>query len=556
MTRSAHVAGLFHAVLITALLLAGLGDYPLWEDEAVVALYAKNIAQHGVFSGWDGDNLTAPRNASGVDAAFRPLEPPLQYYLCALAFMVFSPTDWSARLPFALGGLAALLLFWRFLRDELPGQPGARQYAFVAAAYSVPILLYLRQCRYFSLTLLLTLLVLFAYRRFAAGQRYGWLVLALSLILLFYTHYLIALAWLVVLLAHALLVAERLWPVIRRAMPMLAVLAAGTLPYVLYFRIFTYHATTPGYTLWWRYPLALLRALRDLNASGFLPWLWALAAAVVLYRNRQSLPLARAGHWLFLAIGFVMVMAVISPQPVNDGLPLPADNWLGRNCPWALFPYFFTVTDGRYWIGAAPLLAGALGVVFWQIAQRRRWLGPLLLALLLLTNAGMWDPVGLLGGGRLRWLLPGYVSEIFNPLPSGTAAMITHLTAVSTPGQTIEVWPSFMSYPFMYALGDRLRFVNLLKRDAGENRTVALPERIFVGGAVPDWQIMVILPHQRREAGAGYAVSECGRYPVYLVQRPELNVHAFTTQEAILWENWRLARRVRPAGQSSAAPVE
>ncbi len=544
MTRTAVAGGIVHAVLLALLVLSGLGSQPLWEDEAVVALFAGNLAFHGDYSGWDGVNLTAPRNATGVDDQLRPLEPPLQHYLAAASLRLCGRSAWAVRLPFALCGLAGLLLFWCWLRGELPQSPGVRQYAFIAAAYSVPMILFLRQGRYPALTLLLGMAVLLAWRVFAAGRRGGGMLLAATLVLLFYAHYLIAFAWLAALAGQALTLQPRR-ELLRRGVPVVLVWLAATVPYTLMFRLWTNTATPTQYQNGWHYPLAVLRALRDVSSSGFLPWLGAVVAVAAIVRLPRTPVLARARAWLLFAGAFVLVMTLLSPQPADDGLPLPTDNWLARHCPRGLERLLFTATDFRYWLPAAPLLAGALGLVCWQLAQYRRWLGVLLMALLLLTTAGMWDPLGLLGGGPVRWLLPGFIGELRQPLPNGTADAARVLAMQTRPGQTIAVTPSFMTYPLMAALGDRLQFTMLLDRRRAAQLAVRLPERLIVGGPPADWQVLVMLPHQPLAPPAGYRLTVLGEYPAYLAQRPELNVHAFTPAQVRCGEVWWLAQRLQ-----------
>jgi len=149
-----------------------LGDQLLWQDEAQTALLAESIQSHGIPLGSDGKNSFSQYYGKdyGKGTVWK-YHPWLPFYLCALSFTLFGKSAWSARLPFALLGLATILLLYAF-GHRLYRQLRIGATAAVLLALSVPFLLLSRQCRYYSAACFFTLLALYAdLRRNQEGLR-------------------------------------------------------------------------------------------------------------------------------------------------------------------------------------------------------------------------------------------------------------------------------------------------------------------------------------------------------------------------------------------------
>ena len=102
------------------LVLPRLDHTPFWNDELFVAISARNVISSHTLTSWDGRNLYAEGNGNYTDNHLRNGNPPLDILVAGAAFKLFGATTWAGRLPFALFGLAALVLFWRVLRREFP----------------------------------------------------------------------------------------------------------------------------------------------------------------------------------------------------------------------------------------------------------------------------------------------------------------------------------------------------------------------------------------------------------------------------------------------------
>jgi 4-amino-4-deoxy-L-arabinose transferase-like glycosyltransferase len=213
------------------LLLANLGNQYLWQDEAQTALLARSILRFGVPVGFDGTNSFSQELGVeyGPDAVWK-WHTWLSFYAVAGSFALLGADTQPARLPFALCGLAAVVLTWRVGR-ELWGDPRAGLASALLLALSVPFLILSRQSRYYALASLLTLLGLWAYARVRPGSRRAPLALFAAATLLFHTHYVYAATLLGTVLLHAALLArERLRPVAWTA----AATAAAAAPWMLW----------------------------------------------------------------------------------------------------------------------------------------------------------------------------------------------------------------------------------------------------------------------------------------------------------------------------------
>jgi 4-amino-4-deoxy-L-arabinose transferase-like glycosyltransferase len=174
------------AALGLALLLTNLGSDYLWADEGDTAVLASSIVKFGVPRAWDGVTFTdSDKGARENSDLVMVSHPWAQYYVAAAAFFVLGENTFSARLPFALAGWLTILLVYAFVWQITAN----RWAAFSAAALivlSVQFLLYSRQCRNYSLNMLLTCWLFWIFFRMKSAR--SCVLFALAAILLFHTH--------------------------------------------------------------------------------------------------------------------------------------------------------------------------------------------------------------------------------------------------------------------------------------------------------------------------------------------------------------------------------
>lgn len=158
----------------------------MWSDEADTAVLASNIVKFGVPKAWDGVTFTDSDLGARVnDDLVMVSHPWLQYYVTAASFLVFGHNTFTARLPFALAGwltfVVAYWIVWKTVAD--------RRAAFSTAAllaFSPQFFLYCRQCRNYSLNMLLSVALLATFLRMRSVWQAA--IFAVTAILLFHTH--------------------------------------------------------------------------------------------------------------------------------------------------------------------------------------------------------------------------------------------------------------------------------------------------------------------------------------------------------------------------------
>jgi hypothetical protein len=177
------------AIVSAVLLFWGLTDKYLWQDEAATAILATRLLKFGKPLAYDGVNLvtidTLDRDRDAVSAQAASSEAAIQYHLRrgefkpdmvwkwqpwgqfaipAASFLILGRTTFAARLPFAIAGLATVLLVYRLVLNCF----GSRLMATLAALFLLGNsywILHARQCRYYSLSSLGLVVVLLAFVR-------------------------------------------------------------------------------------------------------------------------------------------------------------------------------------------------------------------------------------------------------------------------------------------------------------------------------------------------------------------------------------------------------
>lgn len=162
---------LFLTGLFTLLVLPNLGARTLWQDEAETALVGKVVATTGLPYAFDQDGPIS--QDWGYQFSVSPLwrwHPWLQFYLAAISFKLFGVSALTARLPFALTGIIFFWLWLNFIQKYGPKNKQFYFWSIFLVLTSVPLLLHIRQARYYSLALLFTLITVDGYLELKRGN--------------------------------------------------------------------------------------------------------------------------------------------------------------------------------------------------------------------------------------------------------------------------------------------------------------------------------------------------------------------------------------------------
>ncbi len=542
---------LWLALLLMATVLAfvGLDETPFWEDEAHAAVFAKNILDFGYPTGFDGRNLAAYRNGLHLNETFVNVkETWAQHYLIAASFALFGVTTWAGRLPMVLCGLAALaLLPW--LSGRLYGRARPGLAALALLTLTPTYLLYIRQCRYYALAVLLTLLAVGLFTYLQSGKWRSIFGFSLVMTLLFYTHTLGCLATGAGLTALLLLPQHR-----SRLKPFCwATAFAGllALPWIIYSRPWDVSVAeiirfaSPGYAVGRElaegYGNSLgdrLRLLwliwRDFNAFSLFPFLFAAPSLYWAWRNRNS---DESGVRQLLVFSFVfsLALATFSPQFIQST----------------------AFSDFRYQVPLLPMLALLSALVFMRLWQFNR-LAAMGTALLFIgTNLlGLLPFYAKLSGGNealaryISFPLPGYIEEISTPRSTMTEAAFDLLQKTVPADDTLYVYPESEALALIVYLGDRTLFSSIIApKSSTIGQVVAdkLPRWIWQPPADAQWILQYGSPVPGLTRVLESRFERVAALPVYGwdTTRPEPHLHRYreptrfdkTSQGVYLWQN-------------------
>jgi len=402
---------------VVFLLLFRLDHRPFWQDEAETACLARNVLKYGVPQAFDGVNLISQEEGREFNGDFLwRWSPWLQVYLTAAAFSLGGLTTTVGRLPFAILGIACVILVYFLVKRHYGDLTWARLAA-ALLAFSVPFLLFARQCRYYSMGAILVLVSLYAFRQKWQSRWGPALLLAGSLGLLFYTNYLIFFSYTTAFLLAAILF-YRQEVIVPRSLVLLLILGLMLVPGLTLYRIWEQTSMVDVLHVW----ISLPRYFGD------------------LFQFMVPLPVAVALIWRWRRPGI--------PRDPKEKFAIFLTLIISVNlCVIALIPS----CEHRYLIHLYPLSVILLGWVVCQVWRYQRFSGVLLGVMLIFTNWLHLVP--------MDWLritnrpvhndfymltypnipLKLFLGELFSPYPDVNLSLIRFFQNCAQPGDTILI---------------------------------------------------------------------------------------------------------------------
>ena len=519
-------------VLLTLYLsLYGLNNHSFWDDEAYVAVIAKNFLKTGEFTGWDGRNLFSYRNGALLAANLHAINPPADSLIAAVSFKIFGVSTWAGRLPFVLFGLGSLFIFWLLLKEDFPDRKTLWLYALTLVSLSYSFLLNIRQCRYYALVIFFGIASYYFYKKCVRDKKTVWFILlALSLVCLFYANYLLCAAFMGgILLVHLVFYLKNFSVKDWLKMLLAAFLfIALTMPYTVWLRLWERRDIDPAMQSppLIKTAILLYQNLRELDLIGYLPGVMIIAGVilVVVYRREKYCPPALF-EWLVLIIGYIVVLSLLSIQPAV---------WQGWNGGLA---------DIRYLNLLIPFCAGCMAAVLYIIHQIKfgKLISIFLLLLLMFTNILSFR----IARPEMRWLLPAYFVEINTKFDSAYDAAIKFLKKSAAQDDMVYTIPEYALGPIMFYLGDRLKMQGTLRENVhfSKERMAQLKAPLFISDTYPHWiisfgltdatqQMLQFFSRDQYTYGCNAAFTSCSyskRLDVFGhdMTRPELPWHSF-----------------------------
>jgi hypothetical protein len=437
--------------LAAILLFWGLTEKYLWQDEAATAVLAVRMLKFGRPLAYDGKNLlTIDMQDEQPDATLslrtRAPQPAIDYFveqgnfkpdttwkwqpwglfvLPAVSIEILGQTTLAARLPFALAGLATVLLLFRMVRKQFGSLTMAALSALLLASNAYWIL-HARQCRYYPVDSLFLVLLLMAYARWQWGGR-GPLAFIVTAWCWFQVDYGTVLPVLAVLFLEALWTGRSAW---RRTVTAGAILAAALAPFVYFYDLLHRGGDTEE-NLMFRFKSNLF------NTNEYVvPALVVLVALFLLFTNWKSLA---AAERRMVSLGCAILLALTVWVPVVT-----------------VYPFV------RYSIIAVPVGAMVTAWVLVRIFGRHRWLAwtaaaaaivtPVLSVPLLTFVPG---PEWWQGSVWFRVELNDMRARIFGHQPDPNRLVIDWLRKNAAP--TDEILINYEDFPLMYYLPNPIR---------------------------------------------------------------------------------------------------
>jgi 4-amino-4-deoxy-L-arabinose transferase-like glycosyltransferase len=346
-------------IVAAVLLLTNLGNVYLWQDEAETALLSQRLGTFGLPLAFDGRNLIrqAPQDVQYTEDYVWVYHPWLPFYLTSLSLSLLGPTTFAARLPYALAGLATVLLLYHTTQRYF-----GRHIAMLASTlllFCVPFALHARQCKYFAFAALFTLATLDAYLRMRESDspRFALPYFLSAAFSLFQSNF-GAFVPLMAGIGLHLLASRPRWPELRRFILAGLILLALVMPWAIYLQTWARG----------RFSFDVIRFVGHLVHYAVYVTGWVFPApllvlfAVVLTRlNTTSGQDRREAS----VLGLYLLVCLITVL------------FLSATFIWMYFSYI---------VQLVPLLMALLAWTLWHVLRRWRPIGYALLVLLIATN--------------------------------------------------------------------------------------------------------------------------------------------------------------------------
>jgi hypothetical protein len=437
------------AALASFLLLWGLGNKYLWQDEAQTAVLGARMLRFGRPLAYDGLNLITndmfvPEEQLNADLPTKNPQTALDYYyhgrsdatwklhpwgqfiVAAASFKVLGQSTLAARLPFALVSIATVLLLYRWV-SVFFGSALMAQIATVLVILNAYWILHGRQCRYYSLSSLCLVLVLISYTRWQRGGPWGATAFIAAAWCWFQVDYGTVWPVLAVLFVDAFVAARRyFW----RPALVGGALAATLVPFVYYYDLWHRSQAQAGN---WQTQFALT----VFNTNEYVvPMFVLLAVGVLLAWRWKTLPSSER-RIVLVSCGMIVALSL----------------WIPCVAPSAFLRYVIMAAPVGCILNAWVLVRGI------KLSPAYAWLG----AAVLIITAWLSIPLHALvppprwysGNSVVRAELYTLSAELFGHAPDPNRIVIDWLKQNVSP--TDEILVNYEDLPLMFYLPNPIR---------------------------------------------------------------------------------------------------
>ncbi len=382
---------LFLLASSSVLLLTHLTHSYLWNDECSTAVIARTVLQHGVPMCYDGENSISSEEGRDITpSGIFTFLPWMQYYVTAAAFAALGESTFAARLPFALFGIATIMLTYYLALATWRSRKVAAT-ASVMLMMSVPFLLLAGQCRYYSLSAFFTVLGLWNYLRLLESRKYAQGLFVVAALALLHTNHGHGVALLMSVAFHALI-----WH--RHKMRIVLALVGGVfllnLPWLIWMSVSHPSKLEFGKTIF---------AIRlfCLFFLFYIPNPFVLFSGMILVSRYKRLPQSERISTVYP--GFTLALTFM-------GLSIPL------MAIFVDYPYFRYLSP---LLPVASVIAGQVMVGLWQ--RSKGWA---------VAVCALWFLTG---------LFPLYLIELTQDYKGPIRGIVTYLNEHAKPGETVAI---------------------------------------------------------------------------------------------------------------------
>lgn len=189
-------------IFAAILLFYNLGGGFLWFDETAIAALGENVLKFGYPKGIYNDVPIWSHHGYRPGYAYIS-RPWLEMYVAALGRLIFGKTNFAARIFFTLFGYFSLVLTYLLSRRFFKNNRDIPLFSLLLLGTSVPFLLQMRQCAYYSLVTFATLWITWSYLDLLEIKKHSFvLFLSSGLFLLLANHGIFAMVSVGILLHH------------------------------------------------------------------------------------------------------------------------------------------------------------------------------------------------------------------------------------------------------------------------------------------------------------------------------------------------------------------
>ncbi|MCX5686351.1 MAG: glycosyltransferase family 39 protein [Candidatus Omnitrophica bacterium] len=401
----------------------------------------RNILKFGLPQAYDGKNtvliLEIPEFSKNyLFGKYWMGQPWLAIYMASLSFRVFGISTRAARFPFALTGLFSVLLVYLLAQKFFKSRTVSNLSASLAT-FSVPFILHLRQCRYYSPGVFLTLLCIYLYLCYIEKRKFSSPFLLASLFLLLNTSLSYFLGVAAAIIIHMFF--SRTSPFFKRNIVFLVVLSLFSIPILYLFKLQRRLALDFD---WISHNVRFY--IRAINKYIF-PWRSAILLYVfyVLKKRKFTIPMPKKDR----EAAYLLSLFIVSALP---------------------FLLIINMNSLRYIIHIAPLFFILEAYIIYRLMARFKYLALcVIIPLAIFTNAFSFSlPV--------RSFFLDYIYEITHDYDGPAEGITGYLNANAKPGDTVKVAHRFDNPIIFYT---DLKVDNMPPFDDGK-----FPEWIVVNG--------------------------------------------------------------------------